>query len=281
MKNLYIIPTDKPSRLHFDDKLFLSTNIQISREINSIVGGRNIYITSNEEIKEEDWLFSTKTNNLFKADSIEYLGGYNMIEDFNKSFYINSKYAKKIILTTDLDLIKDGVQAIDDEFLEWFVKNTSCEFVEVNDLYDYTNENLEYIGYKIIIPPDVFRITNISGVYTYYATFALAMSAAVSGDIIESFSNYTKEPEQESLEEVAERILFENTKNVEIRYSGERYSVIKSMIDLVKWQQEQDKNKYSKEEVKQIIEATLIEHSDFVLADIPDWFEQFSKLKNG
>jgi hypothetical protein len=31
--------------------------------------------------------------------------------------------AKKIILTTDLDLIKDGVQSIDNEFLEWFVKN--------------------------------------------------------------------------------------------------------------------------------------------------------------
>jgi hypothetical protein len=39
---------------------------------------------------------------------------------------------KKIILTTDQDLIKDGVQAIDDEFLEWFVKNPSCEFVEVD-----------------------------------------------------------------------------------------------------------------------------------------------------
>jgi hypothetical protein len=33
------------------------------------------------------------------------------------------KVAKKIILTTDLDLIKDGVQSIDNEFLEWFVKN--------------------------------------------------------------------------------------------------------------------------------------------------------------
>jgi hypothetical protein len=41
-----------------------------------------------------------------------------------------------------------------------------------------------------------------------------------------------------------------------------------------KWQQER---MYSEEEVKQIIEATLIEHSDFVLADIPKWFEQFKK----
>jgi hypothetical protein len=34
---------------------------------------------------------------------------------------------------------------------------------------------------------------------------------------------------------------------------------------------------YTEEEVKQIIEATLIEHSDFVLADIPKWYEQFKK----
>jgi hypothetical protein len=41
-----------------------------------------------------------------------------------------------------------------------------------------------------------------------------------------------------------------------------------------KWQQER---MYTEEEVKQIIEATLIEYSDFVLADIPEWFEQFKK----
>ena len=40
------------------------------------------------------------------------------------------------------------------------------------------------------------------------------------------------------------------------------------------WQAER---MYSEEEVKQIIDATLIEHSDFVLADIPEWFEQFKK----
>ena len=42
----------------------------------------------------------------------------------------------------------------------------------------------------------------------------------------------------------------------------------------VKWQAEK---MYTEEEVKQIIEATLIEYSDFVLADIPQWFEQFKK----
>ena len=42
----------------------------------------------------------------------------------------------------------------------------------------------------------------------------------------------------------------------------------------VKWQA---KRMYSEEEVKQIIESTLIEYYDFVLADIQEWFEQFKK----
>jgi hypothetical protein len=58
---------------------------------------------------------------------------------------------------------------------------------------------------------------------------------------------------KETLEEVAERILFENTKNVEIRYRGGRDSVIKSMLDIAKWQKEQDKNKYREEEIEDLI----------------------------
>ena len=37
------------------------------------------------------------------------------------------------------------------------------------------------------------------------------------------------------------------------------------------------KKSYSEEEVKQILDATLIEYSNYVLADIPKWFEQFKK----
>ena len=71
----------------------------------------NIYITSDEEIKVSDYILYN--NEVYKwHDNIQ-------------------KSAKKIILTTDQDLIKDGVQAIDDEFLEWFVKNPSCEFVKI------------------------------------------------------------------------------------------------------------------------------------------------------
>jgi hypothetical protein len=63
------------------------------------------------------------------------------------------KSCKKIVLTTDQDLIKDGVQAIDDEFLEWFVKNPSCGEVEVESGLFFYAEG-EDRRYKIIIPSE-------------------------------------------------------------------------------------------------------------------------------
>jgi len=76
----------------------------------------------------------------------------------------NIKYngAKKIMLTTDPQLIKFGVQAIDNEFLEWFVKNPSCESVEVEKGYlgmcgfVKSDEPIskDKLHYKIIIPKE-------------------------------------------------------------------------------------------------------------------------------
>jgi len=67
---------------------------------------------------------------------------------------------------------------------------------------------------------------------------------------------------QETLEEAAANLADPNVDKTDNWIAG------------AKWQSER---MYSEEEVKQIIDATLIEHSDFVLADIPKWFEQFKK----
>jgi hypothetical protein len=118
MKNIHILPTLQPSRLWFHK---LNRNLGFSdlpMEYNGSgtwVEGRNIYITNDEEIKERDWF--TDSNNSLKKNY--------------KLSHVQFANPKKIILTTDQDLIKDGVQAIDDEFLEWFVKNPTCEFVDI------------------------------------------------------------------------------------------------------------------------------------------------------
>lgn len=91
--------------------------------------GKNIYITNDEEIKEGDFCLN--------EDGRGVVCEVNLIfENFdlllNGAVRIKSLTFKKIILTTDQDLIKDGVQPIDDEFLEWFVKNPSCLYAIVD-----------------------------------------------------------------------------------------------------------------------------------------------------
>ena len=161
MKNIHVLPTDKPSRLHNKNGElgnYPSTKLYIEDFKGNQHNSFHIYITSDEEIKEGDWYYYNSTVRKHVAPK-----GYST-KDF-----------KKIILTTDQDLIKDGVQPIDDEFLEWFVKNPSCEEVEVKydkDIFPYGVETSNGYGwYKIIIPKE--------------------------------------EPKQETLEETAELILLE------------------------------------------------------------------------
>jgi hypothetical protein len=45
-------------------------------------------------------------------------------------------------------------------------------------------------------------------------------------------------------------------------------------IDGAKWMEERS---YSEEEVKLLLDKVLIDHSDIVLADIPEWFENNKK----
>jgi hypothetical protein len=154
MKNIHLIATDKPSRLYLefgDGDLCLSNNIlpQTKRSNN-----QHICITSDEDLKIGNWVLNIEENTIFKPSTYEI---YH-IKNSEAKYY---EYCKKIILTTDQDLIKDGVQAIDDEFLKWFVKNPSCESVSVNkqyitplgDVVDFCYDN-ERLNYKIIIPKE-------------------------------------------------------------------------------------------------------------------------------
>jgi len=140
MKNIHILTTNKPSRiLRGLDGIRIFEN-EVSPD-NEWCVNVNIHITNDEEIKDGD----------------------KRINNYQRKLEGEEIPSKKIILTTDQDLIKDGVQAIDDEFLEWFVKNPSCEFVEVKcyskfndgDFSDYKifEEKLKHIN-KIIIPKE-------------------------------------------------------------------------------------------------------------------------------
>jgi hypothetical protein len=168
MKNIHLIPTDNEqhSIIRKNTGLLL---IQTPRKEYS--GTKlNIYITSNEEIKEGDWFYSVRE--LIEKAIINYPKGENF---------------GKIILTTDQFLIDNGVQAIDDEFLEWFVKNPSCESVEIVPML--SNNGRALYGYKIIIPKEEPK--------------------QYTSEELEGFEDFKKliKPKQETLEEVATKVL--------------------------------------------------------------------------
>ncbi len=135
MKNVHLLPTGKASRLYKDQNNILN--------VHGIGDKQHIYITNNEVKKHGDWVVSN-LNELFR------------------SLYCQNEY-RKIILTTDQDLINEGVQPIDDEFLEWFVKNPSCESVEVELKNDWNLEKgltMPNFFYKIITPEEEPKQSN-------------------------------------------------------------------------------------------------------------------------
>jgi hypothetical protein len=209
MKNIHLLKTSKPSKLLKD---LVDKTYQFKKEDtfgNRIELPLNIYITSDEEIKEGDWCIDDE--GIVKCTA--HAGAMN-------------HYYTKIILTTDDQLIKDGVQGIDDEFLEWFVKNPNYEFVEVDLIpYDGTKSISKYWNgeYKIIIPKE--------------------------------------EPKQETLLQIANRKLMSND-----WLNGAEFGA--------KWQQQQDKNKYSEQDLLNAFDAGLNYMKDGNL-NKNEWFKQF------
>jgi hypothetical protein len=158
MKNLHVLPTDKPSRLVIDtieNKLYLQPILH-EKTINVLP--QHIYITSDKEIKEGDWCYAILSKQVFK----------------NANPNLKSEDKKKIILTTDPSLAPD-VQKIDDEFLEWFVQNPSCEHVKTD-----------------LVPVNYFGSETIVNSYGF-------------NKFIYKIIIPQEEPKQETLEEAAER----------------------------------------------------------------------------
>jgi hypothetical protein len=240
MKNIHVLPTEKPSKLrvHECGQLFLSINFIY--EIND-ENKKHIYITSDEEIKDGDFAYDSTSKTIVKVDFIKDRGDGILIVGAH-SINLDDNYTdllsnfKKIILTTDQDLIKDGVQAIDDEFLEWFVKNPSWDSVEVQDMsMQYHDEG--YYEYKIIIPKEDWLLNNPQCKQIESCSKSLSKKCICPKE----------EPKQETLEEASDRA-----------YSCGLFSTKTAFIAGAKWQQKQDKKMYSEEEHTDILEVGQI-----------------------
>ena len=118
MKNIYLLPTDKPSRLyyHSDLKQLVLTNKTMLREF---VINQNIYITSDSKFVRDEYI----------TDGIEVMKATPKLVDAQG--LVDRRDWKKILMTTDPELVKDGVHPIGEDFLQWFVENPTCIKVEV------------------------------------------------------------------------------------------------------------------------------------------------------
>jgi len=240
MKNVHILPTDNYSPLVYSTSkyggLFLSKYYSPMKNMGDSY--QHIYITSNSEIKQGDWALNIEENTIFKPSNDE-------IYDIKNSEAKYYEFIKKIIMTTDQDLIKDGVQAIDDTFLEWFVKNPSCEEVEVDKNWNYPlDKSWEY---KIITPKEEQKQHLID---------------MMKGD--EELGLY-EEPKQETLEEAA--------KNYS-EYNEQINKAIQSAVKFgAKWQQEK---MYS--DMQEYAEFCIeCDRANLKPIIAKDWFEQFKK----
>jgi hypothetical protein len=239
MINIHILPTDKPSRIYLiksNNKLGItSDNPEFTENFGSGTQNQNIYITNDEKIKEVDWRLDIRNGNVYKSNKAD-------SESYDNTF------RKKIILTTDQDLIKDGVQAIDNEFLEWFVKNPSCESVEIKSNWHMFSNKDAIKNYGIIIPkeePNPFELPKSLPDDVFYSSLESKQET-----LEEAFSNYVNEkyhsPIQGSIPD------------------------LESAIFGAKWQQEQDRWKTVFEETPPSNIELLAESPDGVV-HLTDW----------
>ncbi len=243
MKNIHILPTDQKSRLHCYFEL--NKIYTLSKEPLNWRTAHHIYITSDEEIKEGDYGIDLDDNSLFKCKS-KYGEEFTseLLKNGNLRGLSDYDNCKKIILTTDSTLIVDGIQSIDDEFLEWFCSN--------NGNVDYVDVEGWWRDYKIILPQEEPK-TNLEKL--------------PFPKLVEEFVKYYKqvplvdESKEETLEEAAEKYA---------EGWGENDDV-KSFIAGVKWQAER---MYNEQEVIAIIEKS---RETGLTAECLLLFEQFKK----
>jgi hypothetical protein len=273
MKNIHLLPTDKPSKLFqiLQFNFIFDNQNKYSEEYKKLhkYKNKNIYITNDEEIKE--------------GDCYIYLGQINKRIRKNTSAEYPYPHYKKIILTTDKDLIKDGVQAIDDTFIEWFVENPSCEEVEVekenicarchsNDVdecwsaKECSDGRYDKIRYKIIIQKEELNYN-------------------MKEEILAEKERLEKEEPKQSIQEFIEQHAITEQQLIDGYNQGlqlilENASKIPNQ-EGAKWQQE---TTYSDielftEELKDKIDSFeySVNQNSYISDYINEWFEQFKK----
>jgi hypothetical protein len=315
MKNVFLIPTDQdqPSRIYYNGTSYKDPNRTTAMDwyiSSACYKPYNIYITSDDKFIKDEYI--TDGNEVIKATP----------KLVDAQGLVDRRDWKKIVICTDAKLIADGVQSVDENFLQWFVKNQSCEEVEI---FYQLLMNLPL--YQIIIPseePKIIECYFIPSNNTSSATICgncgqekflhtIGSGIKVSKSVIITKeepkqewdintctyfnieigcerekciceNTTSEEPKQEtSLEEAAYQRAVDrnwNPNSLETRRVGNE--IIEAVKFGAKWQQEQDKNRYSEDDViniltkrEEYLKTKRPTFSDYLTNE--EWFEIFKK----
>jgi hypothetical protein len=221
-KNIFILPTTEPSQVYLVKSKntlgFTSGNLEFMEHYGSGTHNQHIYITNKDLYDRGDWL----KNVTIEAEPPFKFDSQGIIR-ITQNVPVGYEY-EKIILTSDQKLVADGIAEIDFEFLKLLkdkkLDNISNVTVEKTPLL--SNNGRALFGYKYtpIIPPT--------------------------------------EPQQETLEQVAERILANNIDGLrDALKDDDLFFFYKGVIQcygeaMAEWQQQ---NSYSEADMKESFDA--------------------------
>ena len=250
---------------------------------------KNLY-----KIQDELYIVSDKEKSFYCIKECP-MAGLNIDRCDCQIFTACSNKVGNIILTTNKSLINDGIQAIDDEFLQWFVKNPSCEevVVEKKMLCDYCGEEncdnlrcrgyLDSVWYEIITPKEESK-TILESLQEYFKN-------TTKEKVIEDWNEFQHLDE----EGITVKEFLENQKQKPLEQAAEKYSenweeitgldyenTVPSEVNKLdfingaKWQQER---MYSEEEIRQMFNRynEVIAHRD--IEEWQAWIDKQFKKK--
>lgn len=135
---IVILPTENRSRLHH----YINDHYGLTDFDLPWKDARDLHIINKEEILTGDHVYDSFNNIVFKA-----IQHHKDILNTREEIY-------KVCLTTSNQLHDEGIQSIEDKFLNWFINNPSCVEVEVVSS-PLLNTSRAYLGlnkYEIILP---------------------------------------------------------------------------------------------------------------------------------
>jgi len=136
MKNTYILPAKGLSTLHFaKERMFITTVHPTGENELYVSTPQYVYIVVDDNILVHDFVYDTYRNLILPVPNGENMQFFNL----SKNRY------KKIAITNDTDLIREGVKQITKSFLEWIARNSGTyDFVKLEGVFTKGEHSTEY-----------------------------------------------------------------------------------------------------------------------------------------